>query len=79
MRWKAENEPNIEDTRECRWFAFRPVTIKDETRWLEYVTVQQRYVPDYAAPQSGNPCNYTLPMFGFNIYWYRWKNICFID
>ncbi len=40
MRWK--HKP-WKASRTVRWFAILPVTIGNETRWLEYVTVNQKY------------------------------------
>lgn len=33
-------------TRKVRRFALLPITIKNETRWLEVVCVEQTYRPD---------------------------------
>lgn len=35
----------IGDTRICRYFAFIPVQIGDDKRWLEVITVQEKYLP----------------------------------
>jgi hypothetical protein len=45
MRWTARKPGTIELRGEMRvrsWFAFLPVTINSETRWLERVTVEER-------------------------------------
>lgn len=39
MRWRA---PEIDDERVRSWFAFFPVFIGSERRWLERVVVRQR-------------------------------------
>ena len=46
-------KPKIGKRRVKTWFAVVPVTIKRETRWLEYVTVSQEYT-DLISP-SGEP------------------------
>lgn len=43
MRWKTPKYKEG-DTRTRTWFALIPVTIKEETRWLERVTVIQTLV-----------------------------------
>lgn len=61
MRFK---DPDVGDIRVKKFFAFLPITIGTETRWLETVEVQQiRRIDDYA-------------IFGSEYYW---KNINFID
>jgi hypothetical protein len=40
MRWQG---PKDHTRRVRRWFAWWPVTIRQETRWLERVAVQQQY------------------------------------
>ena len=44
MRWK--NKPEHEEVKliEKKFFAFIPVSTENETRWLEYVTVQGYYI-----------------------------------
>lgn len=42
MRWTRKH-PEVGETRVKQWFAFLPVEIDDDTRWLEWVTVKQRY------------------------------------
>ena len=37
-------KPKLETKRIHKWFALFPVTIKNETRWLERVEVEQIYV-----------------------------------
>lgn len=44
MRWKDKPQPIVGDTRTRSWFALLPVKIGDETRWLEWVTVKDKYV-----------------------------------
>lgn len=43
MRWKWKN-PEDWDTRIKTWFALWPVIIENECRWLETVTIKQRYL-----------------------------------
>ena len=43
MRWKSIKYAMCGLTRTRSWFAFVPVWIKDEVRWLEIVTVKQKY------------------------------------
>lgn len=40
------NRPYNLDHRIRRWFALLPVTCGHETRWLEWVTVEQCYLPN---------------------------------
>ncbi len=40
MRWV---EPELGDIRHKTWFAWWPVTIEKECRWLEWVTVEMAY------------------------------------
>ena len=46
-------KPKLETKRIHQWFALFPVTIDNETRWLERVEVEQIYV-DKISP-SGEP------------------------
>jgi hypothetical protein len=53
MRWKTpkESKPlyNIK-----KWFAITPITIGDETRWMEWVEVEYESVMIYGVvPDSG--------------------------
>lgn len=41
MRWKVRK---YGDRRIYTWFAFLPVNIGGEVRWLELVTVEQKYL-----------------------------------
>jgi hypothetical protein len=43
MRWYAKPEPDGGEVRVRRCFAWLPVTIDGETRWLERYTVVDRY------------------------------------
>jgi hypothetical protein len=45
MRWHANPEPDNRDVRVRRCFAWLPVTIDGETRWLERYTVKEQYHP----------------------------------
>lgn len=39
--------PKPDDVRIKTWFAILPVTIDNETRWLERVYVEQKYLYDW--------------------------------
>ena len=56
-------KPELGTRRVKQWFALLPVTIGNETRWLEYVVVGQEYM-DLISP-SGEPES-------------AWKNLQFI-
>ena len=43
MRWKIIDKPADGNTI-SQWFAFWPVTVGGETRWLEWVAVEYRIV-----------------------------------
>lgn len=43
MRFKIKPTPQYGDTRTKTWFAIIPVTIDNDCRWLEMVTVKQTY------------------------------------
>jgi hypothetical protein len=43
MRWKMIDRP-ADGNEVSQWFAFWPVTIGGETRWLEWVAVEYRIV-----------------------------------
>jgi hypothetical protein len=43
MRWKEKTPPEDGEQRTIRKFAWLPIKIKEETRWLETVNVLQRY------------------------------------
>ena len=43
MRWATNVGPKIGDIRVRSWFAFFPVHIGNEVRWLERVTVREQY------------------------------------
>ena len=42
MRWNTKI-PQIGDKRTLTRFAFLPIRINEENRWLEMVTIRQRY------------------------------------
>lgn len=46
MRW-TKHKPEDGDTRIKTKFAFLPIKIGDEVRWLEKVTVKQEYREGY--------------------------------
>jgi len=48
MKWKINNTGKRIRT----FFAFFPVCIGDECRWLEKVTVEQRYIESYVSPDA---------------------------
>jgi len=43
VRWDNEPNPEDGDRRTRSWFAWWPVTIGTQTRWLETVTVREEY------------------------------------
>jgi hypothetical protein len=43
MRWKMLDRP-ADGNEVSQWFAFWPVTVGGETRWLEWVAVEYRIV-----------------------------------
>ena len=45
MRWSRKKNG---DTRTIKVFALMPITIGDETRWLEWCTIKQTYITDVA-------------------------------
>lgn len=50
MKGKLKGIPDYGDERTITYFAWIPVSIGDEWRWLEFVTVRQIYrstYPDY--------------------------------
>lgn len=44
MRWKRKPWPTPGTVVVARHFAWLPVTINMETRWLEWCTVRKRYI-----------------------------------
>jgi hypothetical protein len=63
MRWKRKEPPRWGDYREHTKFAFLPITLNHETRWLEKVTLHQ------TAERSG---------WGLMARWY-WKSHSFVE
>lgn len=61
MRFKY---PPAHSRRNKTWFAILPVYAEGEWRWLEWVTVEQRYIPAF----NGSPLNGMA-----------WRNDHFID
>lgn len=45
MRWKSAPKPSYLDTKIKTWFAFLPINIEDDYRWLEWVTVEYVFRP----------------------------------
>lgn len=43
MRWKSKEPAHWGDYREITKFAWFPITLNSETRWLEKVTLHQTY------------------------------------
>lgn len=43
MRWVDPPPPRIGDEKIVSWFAFRPVLLNREWRWLEWVSVKMRF------------------------------------
>lgn len=69
MRW-PKKIAKIGDKRIIEKFAFLPITIDNEARWLETVTIEQKYIKStLIAYPSGTPlaCKYV------------WNNEKFID
>ena len=52
MRWGVTDRP-VKGNEVSQWFAFWPVTVKGETRWLEWVAVEYRVV--VAVGVNGRP------------------------
>ena len=44
MRRTIPNEPNVGDIKTTSFFAWSPIQIGQDWRWLERVTVEYRYV-----------------------------------
>jgi len=40
MRWNSKNKYESRKVITRKWFAWLPITIDHEVRWLEYVTVE---------------------------------------
>lgn len=51
MRFKLQPEPLLNDERIIKKFAIFPIKIGYEIRWLEMVTIKQRYI--YSCSYSG--------------------------
>lgn len=68
MRWKKKDKSSYQsgDLRIVSFFAILPLTVGEETRWLEQVTVKQVYV-DYCYLGDGD---FESPY---------WKTIAFIN
>lgn len=47
MRWKHVSNPSQGDVKIKSWFAFLPVKIGDDYRWLERVTVEYHFRPPH--------------------------------
>jgi len=63
MKFKLKQQPVVGDTRTISKFAFLPIRIENEIRWLERVKIKQQYV---------------LGSIKFSAYDY-WRNIEFIS
>lgn len=61
----VDNTPQMDDKRTKTFFAVFPVTIGNERRWLEKVTVEQEYECHFMGFDDGSSC--------------EWVNIRFID
>ena len=61
MRWK---KPTPNETRIIKTFAILPITINNETRWLESCKIRQ---------------SYSLGVTGCGDLLYAWQDIKFID
>jgi len=44
MRWKAKRKPTTNEERTRTFFALFPIKCQKEYRWLEIVTVTQKYL-----------------------------------
>lgn len=49
MCWfrRRKSRPYLKNWRIRTWFAWLPCTIGEDTRWLRYVTVEERYSASY--------------------------------
>ncbi|NBW21876.1 MAG: hypothetical protein EBR82_79370 [Caulobacteraceae bacterium] len=52
MRWKMIDRP-AEGNTISQWFAFWPITVGGETRWLEWVAVEYRTIIAYGKGTGG--------------------------
>jgi len=43
MRWARNSSTKIGNIRFIRRFLFLPITIKNETRWLEFAVIEQKH------------------------------------
>ena len=43
MRWKIKQKPKLGDKRIKKRFAWYPISVGKEIRWLEFVTIDYRY------------------------------------
>lgn len=48
MRWSHEPKPEIGQKRTITKFAWFPIRLGNETRWLEKVHIHQKFVPYYS-------------------------------
>lgn len=64
MRFKRKKYPAANQTRTQRKFLWLPLTIGDETRWLEFAWVREETMP---------VCNY----YDLNVY--EWHPVAFED
>ena len=59
MRWTIHEpeyyEPKLGTIRTIIFFAFLPVTINKEVRWLERVSVEQRWTQNTYSTDAGDP------------------------
>lgn len=67
MKFIHKPTPRLDDKREIVLFLWIPLRIKNETRWLEKVTISQVYKRTRVATKLG-------PML-----WDDWINVCFVD
>ena len=67
---------NLGDTRIIEKFAIFPITIYNETRWLERVKIEQKITPGYYARLPYPP----IGLINEDYYHYlEWTNIRFVD
>lgn len=70
MRWKIVPEPKVGDRRIVSYFAWLPVGIGGEVRWLERVTIEQIYRREVRIDDQG---------YGYVFECGGWVNLDFMD
>ena len=64
---------NLGDTRIVIYFALLPVYLQREVRWLERVSIEQRYTQNFYSIDTGNP------HYDFDYTKNEWNNIRFVN